>query len=84
MTAKQKIYGPYRVKNIGVNGDVYQVVEMVDNQINTWKELRPNKTYLNRQSAYGKCARLNRRWQDERVFDPDWIEMRDYWKSATN
>ncbi len=84
MTAKQTIYGPYRVKNIGVNGDVYQVVEMIDNQSNTWEELRPNKTYLNPQSAYGRCARLNRRWQDEHALDDNWFEMRDYWMKTTN
>lgn len=82
MAAKQKVVGPYRVKNIGVNGDVYQVVEMVDNTSNTWQELRPNTTYLNRQSAYGKCLRLNRRWQED--LNPDDDNLLEYWKKATN
>ena len=81
MPAKQKVYGPYRVKNIGEGGDVYQVVSMIDNSSNTWEELRPNRTYLNRQSAYGKCLRLNRRWQSDNEMD---FEMLEYWEKATN
>lgn len=81
MPAKQKVFGPYRVKNIGAEGDVYQVVAMVDNQSNAWEELRPNRTYLNRQSAYGKCLRLNRRWQNDHFMDFDMLE---YWEKATN
>jgi len=81
MSTKQKVFGPYRVKNIGVEGDVYQVVAMVDNSSNTWEELRPNRTYLNRQSAYGKCLRLNRRWQQDHEMDFDMLE---YWEKATN
>ena len=79
--SKQKIYGPYRVKNIGVGGNVYMVVEMVDNYSNTWQELRPNRTYLNRQAAYGKMARLNRRWQEDYWNEPELLE---YWREATN
>jgi hypothetical protein len=81
MPAKQKVFGPYRVKNIGVGGDVYEVVEMVDNHSNTWEELRPRKTYLNRQSAYGKCLRLNKRWQEDHALDD---EMLEYWEKAEN
>ena len=81
MSAKQKVHGPYRVKNIGVEGDVYQVVAMVDNHSNAWEELRPNRTYLHRQSAYGKCLRLNRRWQQDHEMD---FEMLEYWGKATN
>lgn len=81
MTTKQKVCGPYRVKNIGVGGDVYQVVSMMDNESNTWEELRPNRTYLNRQSAYGKCLRLNKRWQDDNADD---VDMLEYWEKATN
>lgn len=62
--AKQKITGPYRVKNISVDGGVYEVVSMVDAQSNVWEELRPRYTTLNRQAAYGKAQRLNKRWQD--------------------
>lgn len=83
MAAKQKVYGPYRVKNIGVNGSVYQVVQMVDNSSNAWEELRPNKTYLNRQSAYGKCLRLNRRWQNAREESMDFDAL-EYWEKAKN
>lgn len=81
MPTKQKIFGPYRVKNIGEGGDVYEVVEMVDAHSNTWEELRPRRTYLNRQSAYGKCLRLNRRWQEDHELD---VEMLEYWKNAEN
>lgn len=68
MAAKQKIQGPFKVINIGVKGPVYEVVEEVNAQ-GDYEELRPRKTYLNRQSAYGKCARLNRRWQEDRAMD---------------
>ncbi len=85
MIAKQKIYGPYRVKNIGVKGDVYQVVKMVDNVTNAWEELCPNETYLNPQTAYGKCASLNKRWQEEHCgWEYNWPEMLAYWRNATN
>ncbi len=82
MPAKQKVHGPYRVKNIGVDGDVYELVEMVDNTSNTYQELRPRKTYTkNRQPAYGKCLRLNRRWQADHMMEDDILE---YWQNATN
>lgn len=81
MSAKQKIFGPFRVKNIGSGGDVYEVVEMVDNTSNTWEELRPRKTYLNRQSAYGKMRRLNARWQDDNALE---VDMLEYWEKAVN
>lgn len=85
MAAKQKVFGPYRVKNIGVYpGNVYEVVEMVDNSSNTWQELRPRRTYLNRQSAYGKCLRLNKRWHEETSQDPDDDDSIEYWEKATN
>lgn len=82
MVAQQRVYGPYRVKNIGANGDVYEVVEMVDNHSNTWQELRPRKTYLNRQAAYGKCLRLNKQWQEQ--LNPDEFEILEYWTEASN
>lgn len=69
MPRKQTIQGPYKVINIGVGGDVYEVVEIIDEEKRQHTELRPRKTYLNRQSAYGMCARLNRRWQEQR--NPD-------------
>jgi hypothetical protein len=81
MPAKQKVFGPYRVKNIGSGNGVFEVVEMVDNHSNTWEELRPRKTYLNRQPAYGKCLRLNRRWQEEHMMEDDLLT---YWQEATN
>jgi hypothetical protein len=78
---QRQVFGPYRVKNIGVDGDVYEVVEMVDNTSNTYQELRPRKTYLNRQPAYGKCLRLNRRWQKDNILEDAILE---YWQDATN
>jgi hypothetical protein len=87
MAAKQKVFGPYRVKNIGASGPVYEVVEMVDNHSNTWQELRPRCVYATsknpRQAAYGKCLRLNKRWQEEmeETFE---TEILEYWKKATN
>jgi hypothetical protein len=69
MAAKKTIEGPYKVIDIGVNGSVYEVVEIIDEAKRQHAELRPRKTYLNRQSAYGLCARLNRRWQEQR--NPD-------------
>ena len=66
---RQKIEGPYRVKNIGVGGDVYEVVEMLDEEKNQYTELRPRRTYLKRPSAYAKMVRLNRRWQQDHLFD---------------
>lgn len=81
MKFRAPYYGPYRVKNIGVDGNVYEVVEMVDNISNTWLELRPRKTYTNRQPAYGKCARLNKRWYQDHIMDNDTL---DYWLNASN
>lgn len=66
--AKQKIKGPYKVIDIGANGPVYEVVETVSKN-GDYEELRPRKTYLNRQSAYGMMARLNRRWQEDHALD---------------
>lgn len=80
--ASQKIVGPYRVKNIGAEGGVYEVVEMMDNTSNTWHELRPRKTYLKRESAYAKCVRLNRRWQEQLNSDED--DLLAYWQAAAN
>ena len=82
MPAKQKVVGPYRVKDTGVGGSVYRVVSMMDNHTNTYEELNPTRTYLNRQAAYGKCLRLNRRWQER--LNPDEYDLLDYWKVATN
>jgi hypothetical protein len=78
---KRKVIGPYRVKNIGANGPVYEVVALVNNQSNTWEELRPRYTTLSRQAAFGKCLRLNRRWQDD--LNPDELDLIDYWKEAS-
>lgn len=75
MVIKQKIVGPYRVKNIGANGDVWEVVEMIDPRTNTWEELRPRRTYLHRQPAYGLCLRLNKRWNDDCRLDENYEEM---------
>ncbi len=78
MTAQRKVFGPYRVKNIGV----YEVVALMNNQSNTtWEELRPCYTSTSRQAAYGKCLRLNQRWQDEHMMEDDLLE---YWKEAAN
>ena len=63
--AKQTVQGPYRVKNFGVGGGLYEVVEMVDEEKNSFEYLRPRRTYLKRQSAYQAMVRLNRRWQEE-------------------
>ena len=82
MAAKQKVFGPYRVKNIGSDGDVWEVVEMVDNTSNTYQELRPRKTYINRQAAYGKCLRLNKQWQEQ--LSPEESDLLDYWKEVAN
>ncbi len=78
---KRKVFGPYRVKNIGVDGEVFEVVEMEDNHSNTWQELRPRYTTQLRQAAFGKCLRLNQRWQDEHMMEDDLLE---YWKEAAN
>jgi hypothetical protein len=75
MAAKQRVIGPYRVKNIGVGGDVWEVVEMIDVERNTWEELRPRYTTLSRQAAYGKCLRLNKRWNEECILDDNYDEM---------
>ncbi len=72
---ERKVFGPYRVKNIGV----YEVVEMENNHSNTWQELRPRYTSISRQAAYGKCLRLNRRWQQDHQLEDDVLE---YWKTA--
>ena len=71
--AKQQIEGPYRVKNIGVNGNVYEVVEMLDESKNQHAELRPRRIYSSkphsRQTAYQAMVRLNRRWQQDHLMD---------------
>jgi hypothetical protein len=69
MVAKKTIAGPYIVINTGVDGPMYEVVEMIDEEKRVHVELRPRKTYVNRQSAYGMCARLNRRWQEDHAMD---------------
>lgn len=79
-----KVVGPYRVKNIGVGGNVYEVVEMVDNTSNRWMELRPRYTTTSRQAAYGKCLRLNQRWQDDHQSDEDFAEALAYWRETAN
>lgn len=79
---ERKVFGPYRVKDIGVDGSVYEVVSMVDNHSNTWEELRPRYTSLSRQAAYGKCLRLNKRWQEEHEIED--TDLLAYWQEATN
>lgn len=69
MSRQKTIQGPYKVIDIDVNGSVYEVVEMIDETKRVHAELRPRKTYLNRQSACGMCARLNRRWQEDHAMD---------------
>jgi len=76
--ANLKIVGPYRVKNIGVDANVYEVVEMENVEKNVHKQLNPSRTYLTRQSAYGKCRRLNKRWQDSHELDDNYDEMIEY------
>lgn len=68
--AAKTIAGPYEVVNIASYGQpkVYEVVEVVSEN-GDYESLRPRKTYINRQSAYGMCARLNRRWQDDHAMD---------------
>lgn len=69
MAAPKTVKGPYRVIDIGCgSGHVYEVVETVS-ESGDYEELRPRKTYLKRQSAYGLCARLNRRWQEDHDLD---------------
>lgn len=69
--ARQTVEGPYRVKNFGVDGDLYEVVEMVDEAKNSFEYLRPRRTYLKRESAYQAMARLNRRWQKAQLESDD-------------
>ena len=76
--AKLQIIGPYRVTNIGVNGAVYKVVEMKDIEKRSYRELNPDRTYLTRQSAYGRCRRLNKKWQDRHMMDDNYDEMMEY------
>ncbi len=76
--AKLQIVGPYRVINVGANGNVYKVVEMIDLEKNSYQELNPDRTYLNRQSAYGRCKRLNQRWQYDSIMDDNYDEMLAY------
>jgi len=70
MPAKKVIEGPYEVMNIASYGQlpVYEVIEII-NERRDYESLRPHKTYLNRQSAYGMMARLNRRWQQDHALD---------------
>lgn len=71
MPAKKTIDGPYEVINIAATGDtMYEVVEILDEERN-YTSLRPRKTYVNRQSAYGMAARLNRRWQVDHAMDDE-------------
>lgn len=77
MAAKRKYEGPYRVQNIGANGDVYQIVCIVDRPQNQtrvpqFEELNPPRTFSRggaRQSATRLCTNLNKRWQEDHAFD---------------
>jgi len=73
--ANRKVEGPYQVKNIGANGDVYKVVYMLDEQKNTYQELNPDRTYLKRQSAFRRALNLNKKWNEERVFDDVYSDL---------
>lgn len=83
----QRVYGPYRVKNIGVDGDVWEIVGMVNNHDSrTWEELRPRVTYAGkekRQTAYAKCLRLNKRWNQD-MLESMRLDLIEYWEKATN
>ena len=70
-----KVYGPYRVIDIGNNESSYQVVEMAaPEDASMYYELRPNRSYTIRQSAYNRCRRLNEKWQEENRDRPDLLE----------
>ncbi len=62
--AHQKYQGPYQVKNIGVNGNVYKVVCMFDENTNTYRELDGGRIYLQRTNAYRKARQLNKQWNE--------------------
>jgi excisionase family DNA binding protein len=83
---EQLVHGPYRVKSVGDDGGVYEVVKMVDNHSTTWEELHPRSMTHSQQVAQRKCARLNRRWQvDVCQGEPELIQTRlKYWREATN
>lgn len=73
MGRKKTIEGPFEVINIASPGlePVWEVIEIVDENRN-YESLRPRKTYAGRekrQTAYGMCARLNRRWQEDHAMD---------------
>jgi hypothetical protein len=72
--AKQKVIGPYKVINIGVGGNVYEVVEIVDAQGNR-SELRPPYRTRSRQAAQGKKLRLNKKWQQEFCMEDNYPEL---------
>jgi hypothetical protein len=81
VSATKKIAGPFEVMNIASNGQppVYEVIEII-NEKRDYESLRPRRTYINRQSAYGMMARLNRRWQEDHAMDEpedDYIEEED-------
>ena len=61
----KRIEGPYRVKNIGVSGDVFRVVYMEDEAKNNYREIDGAHSYLNRTHAYRRCRQLNKQWQEE-------------------
>lgn len=70
-----KIYGPYRVIDIGNNDPLYQVVEMADpKDASMYRDLRPSRSYKIRQSAYNRCRRLNQKWQEENFDRPDLLK----------
>ena len=70
-----KIYGPYRVIDIGNNDPLYQVVEMAHPEdTSMYYELSPNRSYTIRQSAYNRCRRLNEKWQKENWDRPDLLK----------
>ena len=84
MAAQRKVYGPYRVKNIGVSGDEWEVVQMVNGDANTWEELRPRVMYAGkekRQTAFAKCLRLNKQWTKQAMEAGDYSNI-EYWEKA--
>lgn len=87
MPAQRKVYGPYRVKNIGASGDVWEVVEMINNHdSHTWEELNPRVTYAGekkRPTAFAKCMRLNKRWTQS-MKESYSFDLLKYWEKATN
>lgn len=81
MTAKQIVFGPYRVKNLGIGGDQYQIVELEDVDSRKFHELHPlgKYKYKNKRSARNQCYRMNKRWMEENALDDEALEN---WRRA--